>query len=47
MYNKVWNYTMGEKWMFSVGEKIIYGENGVCTVSDIGALPMDGGSGKV
>ena len=33
--------------MFSVGEKIIYGENGVCTVSDIGALPMDGGSGKV
>ena len=33
--------------MFSVGEKIIYGENGVCTVSEIGALPMDVGSGKV
>ena len=34
-------------WMFSVGEKIIYGENGVCTVSDIGALPMDTSGGKV
>ena len=33
--------------MFSVGEKIIYGENGVCTVSEIGTLPMDGPSGKV
>ena len=33
--------------MFSVGEKIIYGENGVCTVSEIGALPMDGPGGKV
>ena len=33
--------------MFSVGEKIIYGENGVCTVSKIGSLPMDGPEGKV
>ena len=33
--------------MFSVGEKIIYGENGVCTVSEIGKLPMDGEGGKV
>ena len=33
--------------MFSVGEKIIYGENGVCTVSHIGSLPMDGPEGKV
>ena len=33
--------------MFSVGEKIIYGENGVCTVSDIGALPMDGPGGRI
>ena len=33
--------------MFSVGEKIIYGENGVCTVEKIGSLPMDGAGGKV
>ena len=33
--------------MFSVGEKIIYGENGVCTVSEIGSLPMSGESDKV
>ena len=33
--------------MFSVGEKIIYGENGVCTVSEIGALPMDTSGGRV
>ena len=28
--------------MFSVGDKIIYGENGVCTVSKIGPLEMTG-----
>lgn len=28
--------------MFSVGEKIIYGENGVCTVELIAPLPMTG-----
>lgn len=28
--------------MFSVGEKIIYGENGVCTVDSIGPLAMSG-----
>lgn len=33
--------------MFSVGEKIVYGENGVCTVSEIGSLPMSGSDGKV
>jgi len=33
--------------MFSVGEKIIYGENGVCTVEKIGSLPMDGAGDKV
>ena len=33
--------------MFSVGDKIIYGENGVCTVQEIGALPMDGPGGRV
>ena len=33
--------------MFSVGEKIIYGENGVCTVSEIGSLPMGGTDDKV
>ena len=33
--------------MFSVGDKIIYGENGVCTVSDIGSLPMDSAGGRV
>jgi len=33
--------------MFSVGDKIIYGENGVCTVADIGSLPMDGAGGRV
>lgn len=30
--------------MFSVGEKIIYGENGVCTVEQIAPLPMSGAS---
>ena len=33
--------------MYSVGEKIIYGENGVCTVSEIGSLPMGGSDNKV
>ena len=28
--------------MFSVGDKIIYGENGVCTVESIGPLSMSG-----
>ena len=28
--------------MFSVGDKIIYGENGVCTVESIGPLTMAG-----
>ena len=28
--------------MFSVGDKIIYGENGVCTVEKVDALPMSG-----
>ena len=28
--------------MFSVGDKIIYGENGVCTVESIGPLSMAG-----
>ena len=28
--------------MFAIGEKIIYGENGVCTVDKIDALPMAG-----
>ena len=30
--------------MFSVGDKIIYGENGVCTVSKVGPLEMSGAS---
>ncbi|MBQ9687263.1 MAG: CarD family transcriptional regulator [Oscillospiraceae bacterium] len=30
--------------MFSVGDKIIYGENGVCTVAKIGPLEMSGAS---
>lgn len=28
--------------MYSVGDKIIYGENGVCTVENIGPLAMSG-----
>ncbi len=28
--------------MFEIGEKIIYGENGVCTVESIGPLEMSG-----
>ena len=31
-------------YMFSVGEKIIYGENGVCTVEKIAPLEMSGAS---
>ena len=30
--------------MFEIGDKIIYGENGVCTVEKIDALPMAGSS---
>ena len=30
--------------MFSVGDKIIYGENGVCTVENIAPLEMSGAS---
>ena len=28
--------------MYSVGEKIVYGENGVCTVAAVAPLPMSG-----
>ena len=28
--------------MFSVGDKIVYGENGVCTVENIGPLGNSG-----
>ena len=31
-------YSIGVLLMFSVGEKIIYGENGVCTVMSVGPL---------
>ena len=34
----------GIKGMYSVGDKIIYGENGVCTVSKIAPLAMSGTS---
>ena len=30
--------------MFNIGEKIIYGENGVCTVKNIAPLEMEGAS---
>ena len=33
--------------MFSVGEKIIYGENGVCTVERIAPLEMGGSADKL
>ncbi len=33
--------------MFAVGEKIIYGENGVCTVERIAPLDMSGSSDKL
>lgn len=33
--------------MFVVGEKIIYGENGVCTVEKIAPLSMSGGNDKL
>lgn len=32
--------------MFSVGDKIIYGETGVCTVESIGPLRVSGGSSE-
>lgn len=35
---------MGEEYMFAVGDKIIYAENGVCTVERIAPLPMAGSS---
>ena len=33
--------------MYNVGEKIIYGENGVCTVSKVAPLDASGGSDKL
>ena len=33
--------------MYEIGEKIIYGENGVCTVSKVAPLEMSGGSDKL
>ena len=33
--------------MYSVGEKVIYGENGVCTVSKVAPLDASGGSDKL
>ncbi len=33
--------------MYSVGDKIIYRENGVCTVSKVAPLEMSGSSGKL
>ena len=30
--------------MYAIGDKIIYGENGVCTIDNIDALPMSGSS---
>ena len=33
--------------MFSVGDKIIYGENGVCTVSKVGPLDAGDPSGRL
>ena len=35
---------MGEILMFAVGDKIVYGENGVCTVEKIEPLAMSGAS---
>ena len=29
--------------MYAIGEKIIYGENGVCTVSKVAPLDASGG----
>ena len=39
------NELRGTMAMFSVGDKIIYGENGVCTVSRVAPLEMSGASG--
>ena len=33
--------------MYDIGEKIIYGENGVCTVSKVAPLDASGGSDKL
>lgn len=33
--------------MYAIGEKIIYGENGVCTVSKVAPLDASGGSDKL
>lgn len=43
MYNEINRYRIGVVLMYSVGDTIIYGENGVCTVEDIGPLPLSGG----
>ncbi len=35
---------IGVDYMFEIGEKIVYGENGVCTVEKIAPLNMRGAS---
>ena len=35
------------EYMYSIGEKIIYGENGVCTVAKVAPLESSGASNKL
>ena len=40
-------YSIGVLLMFLVGEKVIYGENGVCTVVSVGPLDLGSDSGRL
>ena len=46
LYYGIINNIVGVNRMFEIGDKIIYGENGVCTVEKIAPLEMQGASAE-
>lgn len=46
LYYRIINNIVGVNCMFEIGDKIIYGENGVCTVEKIAPLEMQGASAE-
>ena len=46
LYYRIINNIVGVNRMFEIGDKIIYGENGVCTVEKIAPLEMQGASAE-
>ena len=46
LYYRIINNIVGVNCMFEIGDRIIYGENGVCTVEKIAPLEMQGASAE-